>query len=154
MPMLGYGRGRTRLAEMGGRLGDLSEMRSRLHDLRERVRTSGLPARALGTRPLAGLIGPPRRGAGAGSLVLAGVGGALLGAAVMYLFDPEAGRRRRAFLRERLGRYVDRTTEAVDVTSRDVVARTRGLVVELRDRVRGESRPDDGAEEVRAPEAR
>jgi hypothetical protein len=168
--MLGFGRPRTtrgemgnRLrGEMGSRLRDLGTMRSRLRELGESVLTRGLPAglsrlgvpAGVRTRSLTGLRGPLRQGAGAGGLALAGLGGALLGAGLMYLFDPEAGRRRRALLRERLGRYVDRTTEAVDVKSRDVVSRTRGLVVELRDRMRGESRVDGGAEELRAPEAR
>ncbi|HXG05124.1 MAG TPA: hypothetical protein VNO23_17135 [Candidatus Binatia bacterium] len=170
--MLGFGRRRTTLGEMGDRLRglaelrspvrDLGEVRSRLRDLGERVRTRdlraglsrlGVPAGA-GTRPLTGLMGTGRRGPGTGRLAVAAFGGAFVGAALMYLFDPEAGRRRRAVVRERLGWYVGRTTEAVDETSREVMARTRGLVVEMRDRLRGEPRPDGGAEEVRAPEAR
>jgi hypothetical protein len=170
--MLGFGGRRTTLGEMGDRLRglaerhspvrDLGEVRSRLQHLGGRVRTRdwraglsrlGVPAGVAG-RSMAGFVGPARRGPGAGRLALAAVGGALLGAALMYLFDPEAGRRRRAVARERLGSYVGRTTEAVDETSRHVMARTRGLVVEMRDRLRGESRPDGGAEEVRAPEAR
>lgn len=140
----------------------VEQMRSRLRDLGEHLRAGRLPAdlprpvarAAAVARPLLGRTAGVPRSVGAGRLALAGLGGALLGAALMYLLDPETGRDRRARLRERLGRYVDRTTRTLDETSRDVVARTRGLVVEMRNRMRGGPRAEGAAEEVRGPEGR
>ncbi len=56
------------------------------------------------------------------------IGGAGLGAALMYLFDPDKGRRRRALLRDR-GVHLARTTrDRLDVASRDLANRCQGLV--------------------------
>src|SRR5688500_13758836 len=44
------------------------------------------------------------------------LGGALLGAAAMYLLDPEAGRRRREHLRETTGDALGRAGEAIGPT--------------------------------------
>jgi hypothetical protein len=60
-----------------------------------------------------GLPRPPRTGLGV-------LGGLAAGAVLMYLGDPEGGRRRRALVRDRLVRAAHRTGDAVDVTSRDV----------------------------------
>jgi hypothetical protein len=158
--MLGFERQTTRggiagglgaLAGLGGSGPDLGQVRSRLRELSESVRTRGLPA------GLARLGAPARRSGGAvgpGSLALAGLGGMAVGAVLMYLLDPGAGPERRARLRERLRRYRDRTTRTVDETSRELLARGRGLVVDLRDRMRGSPRPTGSAREVRGPEAR
>jgi hypothetical protein len=68
---------------------------------------------------------------------------AAAGAAVMYLLDPDAGRRRRARLRDRLVSMAHRTGDAMDSTSRDVTNRARGVVAELRSRLASEVVPDD-----------
>jgi hypothetical protein len=60
---------------------------------------------------------------------------AAAGAGVMYLLDPERGRRRRARVREQLVRAAHRTGDAVDSTSRDMTNRARGVVAELRHRL-------------------
>jgi hypothetical protein len=60
---------------------------------------------------------------------------AAAGAGVMYLLDPERGRRRRALVRDQLVRVAHRTGDAVDATSRDVSNRARGVVAELRSRL-------------------
>jgi hypothetical protein len=60
---------------------------------------------------------------------------AAAGAGLMYLLDPERGRRRRAIVRDRLVRAAHRTGDAVDATSRDVGNRARGVVAELRSRL-------------------
>jgi hypothetical protein len=60
---------------------------------------------------------------------------AAAGAGVMYLFDPDGGRRRRALLRDQLLHAVHCTGDAVDSTSRDVSNRARGVVAELRNRL-------------------
>ena len=60
---------------------------------------------------------------------------AAAGAGVMYLLDPDGGRRRRARVRDQLVRAAHRTGDAVDATSRDVGNRARGVVAELRSRL-------------------
>jgi uncharacterized membrane protein len=64
-----------------------------------------------------------------GILVAAAAG---LGAAFMYLVDPEHGRRRRALMRDKLVSAAHETENAVSLTSRDVANRARGTVAELR----------------------
>lgn len=60
---------------------------------------------------------------------------AAAGAGVMYLLDPDGGRRRRARVRDQLVHAAHRTGDAVDATSRDVGNRARGVVAELRSRL-------------------
>jgi hypothetical protein len=60
---------------------------------------------------------------------------AAAGAGLMYLLDPDGGRRRRARVRDQLVRAAHRTGGAVDATSRDVGHRARGVVAELRSRL-------------------
>jgi len=77
--------------------------------------------------------------------------GALIGAGVMYLLDPDGGRRRRAVLRDQLVSAGHKTSDAVGATSRDVTNRARGVVAELRGRLRREHVDDDKLRErVRA----
>ena len=64
------------------------------------------------------------------------IGGAGLGAGVLYFFDPDKGRRRRASLGNRLTHLGHVLTYASDVTSRDIAHRTRGLVAEMSARAR------------------
>jgi len=69
--------------------------------------------------------------------------GAALGAGIMYLVDPDGGRRRRALLRDQLVSAGHKTSDAVGATSRDVTNRARGVVAELRGRLRREHVGDD-----------
>ncbi len=69
--------------------------------------------------------------------------GAAAGAGLMYFFDREHGQRRREIVRDKARTYLRQTTEKVDGTSRDMMTRARGLVVELRSKV--------GARESREP---
>ncbi|RJR33409.1 MAG: BON domain-containing protein [Desulfobacteraceae bacterium] len=55
-----------------------------------------------------------------------------VGAGLMYLFDPEAGRRRRALLRDKMTRGVHVSKGAVGVTSRDMKNRATGLLAEFK----------------------
>lgn len=55
------------------------------------------------------------------------LGGALLGAAAMYLLDPEAGRRRREYLRESAGDALGRAGEAIGPTIESLSERTRDV---------------------------
>src|SRR5207247_1739087 len=57
------------------------------------------------------------------------------GAGLMYFFDREHGRQRREMVREKARAYLRQTTEKVDGTSRDMMSRARGLLVELRSKV-------------------
>jgi hypothetical protein len=77
-----------------------------------------------------------RRSAPGGTdVALAALLGAGVGAGLMYLFDPEAGARRRASAREAVLSVLRETGEAVNGGSRDVVNRARGLVIELGSRL-------------------
>jgi gas vesicle protein len=61
--------------------------------------------------------------------LLAGVG---IGAAAMYLLDPEEGRRRRALLRDQLMKAQRVTSEAMEARSRDMTNRASGAAAETR----------------------
>ena len=77
--------------------------------------------------------------------------GAALGAGFMYLLDPDGGRRRRALLRDQIVSAGHKTGDAVGATSRDVTNRARGVVAELRGRLRRAHVGDDKLRErVRA----
>jgi hypothetical protein len=53
--------------------------------------------------------------------------GAGLGAGVMYLLDPDLGRRRRAIARDKAVRLAHETRDAAEVVTRDVQNRAQGL---------------------------
>lgn len=71
--------------------------------------------------------------------VLQTLAAAGLGAGLMYLLDPDGGRRRRALARDQMRSLATRTGDAVDVTSRDMRNRAQGVVAEIRSLLR-----DDG----------
>lgn len=78
----------------------------------------------------------------------AGIG---VGAALMYLLDPERGKRRRALAKDKLVHATHVTAQEADVTSRNAVNHVRGLIARMRSRVRSERVPDSVlAERVRA----
>lgn len=56
--------------------------------------------------------------------MLSGVG---VGATLMYLLDPDRGKRRRAGVRDKLVSATDKATDAMSATARDLRNRTRGL---------------------------
>src|SRR5437764_13370518 len=58
------------------------------------------------------------------------LGGMGLGAGLMYLLDPNLGRRRRALLRDQLVRATSRTEDYLDATWNDVRNRAQGLAAE------------------------
>jgi hypothetical protein len=55
-----------------------------------------------------------------------------LGALLMYIFDPQVGRRRRAVARDKMNRFTHKTLDAIDVTSRDLKNRVVGLAAETK----------------------
>ena len=61
-----------------------------------------------------------------------GVLAAGLGAGVMFLLDPRAGRRRRALLRDKSFSWARHAAGAVDKTSRDMKNRVHGTILNIR----------------------
>jgi uncharacterized membrane protein len=57
--------------------------------------------------------------------------GVAFGASIMFLIDPQAGRRRRARVTQKIRRFGNVTEEAFGTTSRDVANRTRGLFAQI-----------------------
>lgn len=66
-------------------------------------------------------------GAGSGLMLLYGIG---IGAALMYILDPQQGRRRRALLRDKLIALSNDVSDTVGKTSRDLRNRAQGVVAE------------------------
>jgi uncharacterized membrane protein/osmotically-inducible protein OsmY len=73
-------------------------------------------------------------------LFLGGIG---LGAGLMYMFDPDKGRRRRATARDAAHHMANAFDDAVGKTSRDLSNRAQGLVAELNSIFRCEEADDD-----------
>ena len=69
------------------------------------------------------------------------ISGMGLGAAVMYLADPQRGQRRRALARDQLVSLMNQTGHAVGPTARDIRNRAQGLVAETTQRFRKEDVP-------------
>lgn len=66
-----------------------------------------------------------------GHLGLAALGGAV-GAGLMYMLDPQMGRRRRALLRDKSISVTRQTVAVVDKTSRDLRNRAHGTIVSIK----------------------
>ncbi|HEX6625995.1 MAG TPA: BON domain-containing protein [Pyrinomonadaceae bacterium] len=73
-------------------------------------------------------------------LLLTGAG---IGAAIMYILDPDRGNRRRALARDKLVAAGNKTSMYAGKLSRDLGNRAQGLVAETRARFRGEQVSDD-----------
>src|SRR5919204_2171138 len=58
------------------------------------------------------------------------VWGAVAGAALMYFFDPDQGRRRRALLRDKTYKYFNRTSDAIEGKAEDLSNRAYGMMTE------------------------
>ncbi|CAL1239531.1 BON domain-containing protein [Candidatus Methylocalor cossyra] len=71
------------------------------------------------------------------------VAGAVLGAALMYLFDPDRGRQRRALLRDKAASGLNSVRAAAAVTQRDLWNRASGLIAELWAQLTSGPVPDD-----------
>lgn len=77
--------------------------------------------------------------------------GAGIGAGLMYIFDPDRGRRRRALVRDQVVHTWRSTGELMDKAMRDLQNRTRGLAAETKARLSGEQVFDEVlAERVRS----
>jgi hypothetical protein len=55
-----------------------------------------------------------------------------LGAGLMYFLDPQAGRRRRALVRDQVTHSVHATTDAIESTRRDLTNRAQGIAARTR----------------------
>jgi uncharacterized membrane protein len=53
-----------------------------------------------------------------------------LGAGVMYFYDPDRGRRRRALVRDKVNRMINQSDDFIDKATRDLRNRTRGTLAE------------------------
>jgi hypothetical protein len=71
------------------------------------------------------------------------IGGALIGAAGMYLYDPHRGAYRRAFLRDKSVHYRKTLGRKIGVVGRDVIHRSQGMLAEARTRILPQRVPDD-----------
>ena len=79
------------------------------------------------------------------------VGGLGLGAALMYVLDPERGKRRRAIARDKAAAGAHKAGKRLSARSRDVANRARGVAAELKSLTRDEETSDRVLEErVRA----
>lgn len=64
-----------------------------------------------------------------------------LGAGIMYLMDPNVGRRRRAIARDKSKHYLHEAEDAMSKATRDLSNRTRGVVAETRKAIRNRELP-------------
>jgi hypothetical protein len=71
------------------------------------------------------------------------VGGLGLGAALMYLFDPDRGRRRRALIRDKAEGAANKAGDYAGKMSRDLRNRAYGMVAETKSIFRHEEVTDD-----------
>ena len=62
-------------------------------------------------------------------------GGLMLGVIVGRFLDPYLGRRRRALVRDKAASAAHTAARTADMTSRDLVNRTRGVIASIRSRL-------------------
>ncbi|HEU5235831.1 MAG TPA: BON domain-containing protein [Pyrinomonadaceae bacterium] len=75
-----------------------------------------------------------------GLAVVSGVG---LGAALMYIFDPDRGKRRRALLRDKVEAAANKVGDTAGKMGRDLRNRASGVVAETKAIFSSEEVPDD-----------
>jgi osmotically-inducible protein OsmY len=71
------------------------------------------------------------------------VGGVGLGAALMYIFDPDRGDRRRALIRDKFVAAGNKASDVAGNMSRDLRNRASGVVAEAKSLFKHEEVPDD-----------
>jgi osmotically-inducible protein OsmY len=83
-----------------------------------------------------------------GAMLLGGLG---LGAALMYVLDPQRGKRRRALVRDKAVHAAHKTSDTLEARSRNFRNRARGVAAEVKAMTGGEEVSDAVLEErVRA----
>jgi len=65
--------------------------------------------------------------------------GMVLGAGLMYVFDPQAGRRRQALMRDKAYSWANDAQELAEKKARHLRNKAQGLVAEARSAVAGQS---------------
>jgi hypothetical protein len=65
--------------------------------------------------------------------------GMALGAGLMYVFDPQAGRRRQALMRDKVSSWAGDASELAGKKARHMRNRARGVMAEARSMVAGRS---------------
>ena len=71
------------------------------------------------------------------------VGGLGLGAALMYIFDPDRGKRRRALIRDKVEAAGNKLSDTADKMQRDLRNRAYGVVAEAKSVFRHDEVTDD-----------
>jgi osmotically-inducible protein OsmY len=71
------------------------------------------------------------------------VGGLGLGAALMYIFDPDRGKRRRALIRDKVEAAGNKLSDTADKMQRDLRNRAYGVVAETKSIFRHDEVTDD-----------
>jgi hypothetical protein len=71
------------------------------------------------------------------------VGGIGIGAALMYMLDPDRGNRRRALVRDKLVSAAHKTSDGLGATARDLRNRASGLAAQSRSMLSGEETTDE-----------
>ncbi len=69
--------------------------------------------------------------------------GVIVGACLMAVLDPQVGRSRRAWIRQKTRKAIRRTGMRLDGQRKDLVNRTRGLMADTRSRMKGNDHPSD-----------
>jgi len=69
--------------------------------------------------------------------------GAAIGAAAMYMLDPDKGRRRRALAADKAQRFMSDASTVLGAAAHDVSNRVRGVQASAGRRLRGTATPDD-----------
>jgi len=65
------------------------------------------------------------------------IGGIGVGAALMYLFDPNGGRRRRALIRDKAVGIKNDVTDAIEGKAKDLGNRAKGVVHDAKSLIAG-----------------
>jgi hypothetical protein len=65
--------------------------------------------------------------------------GMALGAGLMYVFDPQGGRRRQALMRDKVSSWANDAQELAGKKARHLGNRARGVMAEARSMVAGQS---------------
>jgi len=71
------------------------------------------------------------------------VAAAVVGAAAMFMLDPDKGKRRRALARDKIGSAMRHSRHALRAAARDATQRLQGVRAEVNRRHRREGYPDD-----------
>lgn len=80
---------------------------------------------------------------------LVALGGVGVGAAFMYLFDPDRGSRRRGLLRDKLAAAANKIPDGMSATARDLRNRAKGLSAGVRSKISSGEPPTDQVVEAR-----